>query len=134
MVDPVAPVVNAGAAQTGKVAGNVITLDGSATDANGPPALPLTYTWTQTSGPGVTLSNANAAKPTFTVPAVDNAAGYSYGFDLTVSNGFLSSTASTTVTANASTPTVTVAKARAGGGATLLPGRHRHPLGRHHEP
>ena len=81
VADVLAPVANAGAAQTGKVAGNTITLDGSASsDPNGIKALALTYTdatglhptgpntftWTQTSGPTVTLSDVHAVKPTFT--------------------------------------------------------------------
>ncbi len=42
VADPVAPVASAGAAQTGKIAGDVITLDGSGTtDPNGPPV----YRW-----------------------------------------------------------------------------------------
>ncbi|HEX4492632.1 MAG TPA: hypothetical protein VH914_15600, partial [Acidimicrobiia bacterium] len=45
VADPQAPLANAGTAQTGKVAGAVVTLDGSgSSDPNGPPALPLTYT------------------------------------------------------------------------------------------
>ncbi|HWS46374.1 MAG TPA: PKD domain-containing protein [Acidimicrobiia bacterium] len=123
VADPVPPVANAGAPQTGKTAGTVVTLDGSGTtDPNGPPALPLTYTWAQTSGPSVTLSDIHAIKPTFTVAPADNPSGNTYGFSLTVNNPYLSNTATTTVTSAASTPTVTVAKTRPGGGTTFYEG------------
>jgi len=60
----VAPVANAGASQSGKSVGKPVTLDGSASsDANNDP---LTYTWTQTGGASVTLSDVHAVKPTFT--------------------------------------------------------------------
>ncbi|MGO8946422.1 MAG: PKD domain-containing protein, partial [Ktedonobacterales bacterium] len=60
------PVANAGPAQSAGVS-TTVTLDGSgSTDSNGNP---LTYLWTQTSGPTVTLSSATAEQPTFTAPA-----------------------------------------------------------------
>jgi hypothetical protein len=61
-----APAANAGSDQSVSV-GGVVTLDGSAsTDPDG--HTPLSYGWTQTGGPAVTLSNAAAASPTFTAP------------------------------------------------------------------
>ena len=60
-----APVAKAGVAQN-VVAGNTVTLDGSASsDANNDP---LTYAWTLTSKPAgstAALTSANSAKPTF---------------------------------------------------------------------
>lgn len=44
------------------------TLDGSA--SYDPEALPISYQWTQVSGPAVTLQGATTAKPTFTAPVV----------------------------------------------------------------
>lgn len=64
----VALVGNAGADQAVRDA-QVVTLDGSASsDRNGDT---LTYLWTQTSGPAVTLSSASTVNPTFTAPATD---------------------------------------------------------------
>jgi len=60
------PVANAGADQT--VAGNqLVTLDGR--QSSDPNNDPLTYAWTQTSGPAVTLSNPTSSTPTFVAPA-----------------------------------------------------------------
>jgi hypothetical protein len=41
----------------------------NATASSDPKGLPLTYTWTQSAGPAVTLSSASAVEPTFTAPA-----------------------------------------------------------------
>ncbi|HEY1739846.1 MAG TPA: hypothetical protein VGI86_14110, partial [Acidimicrobiia bacterium] len=109
-----APVANAGPDQTGKVAGTVVTLDGSGTtDTNtGSPTL----TWSQTAGPTVTLSNVHAVQPTFTVPDVTTPGGDTLTFQLTASDGpTLMSTDSVNVTSTPSTPTVAVTKSRTGG-------------------
>jgi hypothetical protein len=58
------PVASAGADQTVS-AGAAVTLTGSATDADGTIA---SYAWAQTSGPTVTLTNANSATASFTAP------------------------------------------------------------------
>lgn len=61
------PIANAGADQTVLVS-SAVTLDG--TGSSDPAShLPLTYAWTQTGGPAVTLVGANTAQPTFTAPA-----------------------------------------------------------------
>jgi hypothetical protein len=62
-----APVADAGENQTVAV-GQTVTLDGgSSQDPDG--HLPLTYNWTQTDGPAVTLSAADVVSPTFVAPA-----------------------------------------------------------------
>ena len=86
---PLPPVAEAGPEQTVAVASDV-TLDGSGSrDPNGDA---LTYQWTQTGGPSVTLSSATAAKPTFTAPGTAS----TLTFRLTVGDGEF--TASDTVT------------------------------------
>ncbi|MFN3244080.1 MAG: PKD domain-containing protein [Planctomycetota bacterium] len=78
--------------------GDVVTLTGlGSTDPEGQS---LTYTWTQVSGPTVTLDDANAAQPTFTAP--EGISNTSVGFELTVSDGTnVSSVDTVTVTVNA---------------------------------
>jgi hypothetical protein len=75
-----APTANAGIDQT-TTAGSVVTLNGTGTDPdNGPSS--LTFAWTQTGGPAVTLTGADTAAPSFT-PVV---AG-DYAFSLVVNDG-----------------------------------------------
>jgi len=67
-----------------------VTLDGSGSrDADNDP---LTYTWTQTSGPAVTLSSRTVQKPTFTAPATPA----TLTFSLVVRDGKADSAVSTT--------------------------------------
>lgn len=63
---PVTATANAGPAQT-VYPSQTITLDGSASSADGFP--PLTYVWRQISGTAVTLSSTTVVQPTFTSPA-----------------------------------------------------------------
>jgi hypothetical protein len=91
-----APTANAGQIQSVN-SGAPVTLNGIATDPN-VPARPLTFTWTQTSGPPVTLGTPNALTTSFTAPPMT--AGdppIPLGFTLTVSNGVFTTIASTTV-------------------------------------
>ena len=93
-VDEVAPVANAGAAQS-TVTGTVVTLDGTASaDANGDT---LTYAWTLAT-PGsssASLTGATGAAPQFTPDVAGD-----YVASLVVNDGQLSSVASTvTITA-----------------------------------
>jgi len=88
------PTANAGADQV--VGENVtVTLDGSNSDD--PDGDIVSYAWVQTDGPLVTLSDASAAKPTFTSPNV-GIEGASLTFQLTVTDATsLTSTATTIV-------------------------------------
>ena len=90
-----APVADAGADLT-FAGGSTVTLDGSA--SSDPDNDTLTYAWTQTNGPSVSLSNAAAANPTFIAPASTNV-DQTLTFELVVSDGLASSTAeSVTIT------------------------------------
>ena len=98
-VDPppnVAPVADAGADQAVNPA-DTVTLDG--TGSSDPD--PLTYSWTQTSGPAVTLTGATTAQPTFTAPA----GPATLTFELSVCDaGRLCDTDTVTVTVNGPPP------------------------------
>ncbi|MGN6821195.1 MAG: PKD domain-containing protein, partial [Candidatus Nitrosocosmicus sp.] len=63
--------------------GDKVTLDGS--KSFDPNKNKLTYQWTQTSGPSVTLSDSSSANPTFTSPTVNSQAILK--FQLVVNNG-----------------------------------------------
>lgn len=92
------PTADAGLAQT-VTAQSLVQLDGSA--SSDPDGDLLTYAWTQTAGPAVTLSDAGAARPGFTAPA--DAASLS--FQLVVDDGQVaSSPASVTITVTPTPP------------------------------
>ena len=63
--------------------GDTVTLNGN--DSTDPDGDDLTYLWTQTHGPTVTLTGANTATASFTAPDVDS--NTSIVFTLTVSDG-----------------------------------------------
>ena len=106
------PIATAGASQT-VVGGLLVTLNGSGSDPNLPPVgpLPLTFAWTQTAGlPLVTITNPTGAIAGFRAPTLARgSAPVILTFQLAVSNGRSTSTASTTVTVNpdATVPVVT---------------------------
>ena len=83
-----APVASAGADQSVFKAA-AVTLDGSASsDADGNS---LSYRWTQTSGPAVSLSSGTTARPTFNAPATSG----TVVFSLIVNDGRADSAADT---------------------------------------
>src|SRR5919109_1759322 len=91
------PTANAGSDQSVNE-GDPVALDGSAsTDTDGTIA---SYSWTQTAGTAVTLSDASSATPSFTAPDVDSA-GDTLTFELTVTdNDGATATDSVKVTIN----------------------------------
>jgi hypothetical protein len=96
----VAPTANAGPDQT-VAANTTVSLNGSASSDpdNGPS--PLSFAWSQVSGPAVSITNAGQAVASVT-PTVAGA----YVFQLQVSDGAASATDQATVTVNANTVTV----------------------------
>jgi K319-like protein len=62
-----APLANAGPDQA-VLSGATVKLDGAA--SSDPAGLAVSFAWTQTAGPGVTLSDAAVAGPSFTAPVV----------------------------------------------------------------
>jgi hypothetical protein len=84
------PIANAGPDQSVRMSA-IVTLDGTGSfDREGQP---LAYSWTQTSGPEVTLNDTTSVRPTFTSPAVrDNT---TLTFSLEVNNGRRGSDADT---------------------------------------
>ena len=79
-----APVADAGIDQRAQE-GSPVTLDG-ALGSFDPDSDPLTFSWEQTAGPPVTLSDPTASTPLFTTPSV-GPAGETLTFKLTVSDG-----------------------------------------------
>jgi hypothetical protein len=91
-----APGVDAGPAQVVQT-GAIVALGGVAADPN-VPALPITYGWTQTSGPSVPLTGADTLAPTFTAPVLPVGVPPAIlTFALTASNGVAAASAQTTV-------------------------------------
>lgn len=86
-----APIANAGGIIIANEA-QLVTLNGAF--SSDPDGDALTYAWVQTSGPAVTLANANTATPSFTAPFV-TAAGATLKFKLTVNDGFSGSSCDT---------------------------------------
>ena len=88
-----APVADAGSDQT-VTQGATVTLDGSG--SSDPDDDTISYSWSRTAGPAVTLSSSTAKKPTFTAPTVSSNTAIT--FQLTVSDGLFSDTDSVTIT------------------------------------
>jgi hypothetical protein len=76
------PVANAGPPQTAFFAGSPVAVQLNGAASADPGGLPLTYSWTQTDGPAVTLTpSADVVAPSFLAPAIG-----AYKFALVVKN------------------------------------------------
>jgi hypothetical protein len=90
-----APLANAGPDQTVDEDSSV-QLDGSGSVDTNSPARALSYSWTQVSGPTVSLASPTSSAPRFTAPTAP-AGGLALVFKLVVSNGTLTATDFVTV-------------------------------------
>jgi len=110
------PPTAAATADPGSVyAGEEVTLDASgATDPDGQS---LSFQWTQTSGPSVSLSNATSTQATFTAPEVESETALEFEVEVTDPDGN-AATASTSVTVQFNEAPI----ADAGESATVSPG------------
>jgi len=94
---------NAGANQS-VLESTVVTLTGSGTSPGGT----VTYAWSQTGGPAVTINNASMAVANFMAPDVTIGAPANLTFQLSVSDGTTSAVDGVVVTVQEPQPVVTV--------------------------
>ncbi|MBD59180.1 MAG: hypothetical protein CL808_03535 [Citromicrobium sp.] len=109
------PVADAGADQGPIDSGQSVTLDG--TGSTDPDNDPLTYAWTQVSGPAVTLSDPTAAQPTFTAPLVNGTDNLV--FELVVDDGQTSSAPDSVTIAVRAVGTITIVQQIVGTDTTV---------------
>lgn len=107
-----APNSIAGSSQT-VTSGATVTLDGS--QSNDPNGDTLSYGWTQTLGPTVTLANADASRATFSAPVVSSDTLLRFSLQVSDAGGLTdTATASVTIRSNS------VSTGGGGGGAASL--------------
>jgi hypothetical protein len=112
-----APIANAGPPQT-VPQGSLVTLSGAGSSDSNLPAMQLIYTWSQVSGPPVSMQNVNNMQPlqTFVAPALaPGAAPVTLSFQLAVCNGATCggvSTVNITVMAAVGAPSVTLSSSK----------------------
>lgn len=102
------PIANAGE-DISVIEGNSVTLSGTASDSDNDS---LIYSWTQVSGPSVTINNSNELVASFTAPQVTS--NQSLEFMLTVTDGIASVSDNVIVTVNNQTDTPVTQKPQSG--------------------
>jgi hypothetical protein len=105
---------NAGADQS-VTEGDLVQLTGTGSDPDGA----VTFSWTQTSGPSVNLSNSTIANPTFTAPSVTTTESLEFTLTVTNTDG---QTATDSVTISVSQVVLTGPTANAGADQTVTEG------------
>ncbi len=102
-----APTAGAGDDQTSVVQDSTVTLAGSGTDPDADDT--LSYAWTKTAGPAVTLNNAETATATFTAPSgLTTDAAFTFKLKVTDAGGLFHED-SVAVTVKGPDPAVTIA-------------------------
>ena len=102
-----APTARAGNDQTSVVQDSTVTLSGSGTDPDADDT--LSYAWTKTAGPAVTLNNAATATATFTAPSgLTTDAAFTFKLKVTDAGGLFHED-SVAVTVKGPGPVVTIA-------------------------
>ena len=111
------PAADAGSPQTVH-SGNLVSLNGAG--SGDPDGDPITYSWVQLSGPAAPLANADSSTPSFAAPLL--AGGADLLFQLEVSDGLLSATATVVVSVSNDRPRCDLAQASP---SLLWPPNHR---------
>ena len=114
-----APTANAGSNQTVKKRAKVTLSGAASTDPDG---TIVSYSWTQTVGPKVTLSSKTSVTPTFTAPVVARNRTITFSLVVTDNSGAKSAAATVNVVVKPTGSTGNPPVANAGLDLTVLPG------------
>lgn len=99
------PTISVGGTQTTRP-GVLVKLSFNVTNSADFPANDLSYSWTQISGPSVTLSSNSAINPSFTAPAGTTKATYNFTIKATSASKGTSSAANLTIISDPSVPDI----------------------------